>query len=128
VNRPANGQSLFAEPVFSLPSMAVIRVLEAVAIERGGLPTILKFDNGPEFTSHAMLRWAAERDIELHFIDPGKPKQNGSVESFNARALTKPALPHPDRVRQQVNSRFQLGSSCGASPASFVKERPENKG
>jgi putative transposase len=33
-----------------------------------------------------MLRWAAEHDIELHFIDPGKPMQNGSVESFNARA------------------------------------------
>jgi putative transposase len=79
-------EALAVEPAFSLPSMAVIRVLEAVAIERGSLPAILKFDNGPEFTSHAMLRWAAERDIQLHFIDPGKPMQNGSVESFNARA------------------------------------------
>ncbi len=79
-------EGLAVEPAFSFPSLAVIRVLEAVAIERGSLPAILKFDNGPEFTSHAMLRWAAERDIELHFIDPGKPMQNGSVESFNARA------------------------------------------
>lgn len=36
--------------------------------------------------SHPMLRWTAERDIALHFIDPGKPMQSGSVESFNARA------------------------------------------
>ena len=79
-------QGLAVEPDFSFPSLAVIRVLEAVAIKRGRLPAILKFDNGPEFTSHAMLRWAAERNIDLHFIDPGKPTQNGSVESFNARA------------------------------------------
>jgi len=79
-------EGLAVEPAFSFPSLAVIRVLEAVSIERGSLPRILKFDNGPEFTSHAMLRWAAQRDIELHFIDPGKPMQNGSVESFNARA------------------------------------------
>jgi len=32
-----------------------------------------------------MLTWASKRNIELHFIDPGKPMQNGSVESFNAR-------------------------------------------
>jgi len=79
-------EGLAVESGFSFPSLAVIRVLEAVAIERGRLPRILKFDNGPELTSHAMLRWAAERDIELHFIDPGKPMQNASVESFNARA------------------------------------------
>ncbi len=79
-------EGLAVEPAFSFPSLCVIRVLEAVAWERGCLPTILKFDNGPEFTSHAMLRWAAARNIELHFIDPGKPMQNGSVESFNARA------------------------------------------
>lgn len=79
-------QGLAVEPAFSFPSLHVIRVLELVALERGCYPSILKFDNGPEFTSHAMLRWAAERNIELHFIDPGKPMQNGSVESFNARA------------------------------------------
>ena len=32
-----------------------------------------------------MLTWASKRNIELHFIEPGKPMQNGSVESFNAR-------------------------------------------
>lgn len=79
-------EGLAVEPAISFPSLAVIWVLEAVAIERGCLPRILKFDNGPEFTSHAMMRWAADRNIELHFIDPGKPMQNGSVESFNARA------------------------------------------
>ena len=32
-----------------------------------------------------MLSWAAQANVELHFIDPGRPMQNGSVESFNGR-------------------------------------------
>jgi putative transposase len=78
-------EGLAVEPAFSYPSRSVIRTLEAIAFERGSLPKICKFDNGPEFTSHAMLAWAAKHNVELHFIDPGKPMQNGSVESFNAR-------------------------------------------
>jgi len=66
-------------------SRRVIRVLEAIAFERG-LPKTLRFDNGAELTSHAMLRWGAEKQLELHFIDPGKPVQNAHIESFNGRA------------------------------------------
>jgi putative transposase len=66
-------------------SRRVIGVLERIAFERG-LPKILRFDNGSELTSHAMLRWGAERSIDLHFIDPGKPTQNAHVESFNGKA------------------------------------------
>lgn len=78
-------EGLAVDPALSFPSRSVIRSLESIAFERGCLPSVLKFDNGPEFTSHAMLAWASKRNIELHFIDPGKPMQNGSVESFNAR-------------------------------------------
>ena len=42
-------------------------------------------DNGPEFTSRAMLLWSHQRQIALHYIDPGKPVQNAFVESFNGR-------------------------------------------
>jgi putative transposase len=66
-------------------SRRVIRELEAIAFERG-LPKTLRFDNGAELTSHAMLRWGAEKHVELHFIDPGKPVQNAHIESFNGRA------------------------------------------
>ncbi len=66
-------------------SRRVIRALEAIAFERG-LPKTLRFDNGAELTSHAMLRWGAEKHVELHFIDPGKPVQNAHIESFNGRA------------------------------------------
>lgn len=69
---------------FSLPSIRVIRVLEA-AIARYGSPRSLVLDNGPEFSSRAFLQWAYARKIELHFIDPGKPVQNCFIESFNGR-------------------------------------------
>ena len=42
-------------------------------------------DNGTEFTSNAMLSWADENAVEWHYIAPGKPMQNGFVESFNGR-------------------------------------------
>ena len=42
-------------------------------------------DNGTEFTSNAILAWQEERGVEWHYIAPGKPMQNGFVESFNGR-------------------------------------------
>jgi putative transposase len=49
------------------------------------LPKTLVCDNGPEFTSKAMFFWARQRNIKLHFIEPGKPTQNALVESFNGK-------------------------------------------
>tara|TARA_R110002020_G_scaffold89684_1_gene218975 strand:- start:2060 stop:2365 length:306 start_codon:yes stop_codon:yes gene_type:complete len=40
-------------------------------------------DNGTEFTSMAILRWSQDRQIDWHYIAPGKPMQNGFIESFN---------------------------------------------
>jgi putative transposase len=42
-------------------------------------------DNGAEFTSNAILNWQQDRIVEWHYIAPGKPMQNGFVESFNGR-------------------------------------------
>ncbi|GAC1415207.1 MAG: hypothetical protein NVSMB64_25480 [Candidatus Velthaea sp.] len=63
----------------------VIRAVEAIAFVRE-LPRTLRFDNGSELTSRAMLRWGTKKQIDLHFIDPGKPTQNAHIESFNDRA------------------------------------------
>ena len=42
-------------------------------------------DNGTELTSNAILKWQEDRKVEWHYIAPGKPMQNGFVESFNGR-------------------------------------------
>ena len=68
----------------SLPSVAVIRALDAMIAARGQ-PTRLSLDNGSEFRSRAFDAWAADRGIELCFIQPGKPIQNSHIESFNGR-------------------------------------------
>jgi putative transposase len=59
-------------------------VLEKIARDRS-LPTRIKCDNGPEFTSKALDKWAYEHHVELDFSRPGKPTDNGSIESFNGR-------------------------------------------
>jgi putative transposase len=68
----------------SLTAPRVVRELDRI-IETRGCPRMIVSDNGTEFTSNAILAWQQERDIEWHYIAPGKPMQNGFVESFNGR-------------------------------------------
>lgn len=68
----------------SLCAWRVVRALETLAARRG-YPKRLRSDNGPEFISHAVAKWAADHGVTLHFIEPGKPTQNGRMESFNGR-------------------------------------------
>lgn len=77
-----NREVLAIEVDTSLPSARVTRVLDQIA-EWRGLPTRLRFDNGPEFTAIAVADWAEENQVELEFIKPGRPMQNGFVERFN---------------------------------------------
>jgi putative transposase len=68
----------------SLPGLRVVRELDTLIAIRGR-PLIIVSDNGTELTSMAMLRWSQDRQIEWHYIAPGKPQQNAFVESFNGR-------------------------------------------
>jgi putative transposase len=69
---------------FRLTSNQVIETLERLRVERG-LPKIISVDNGSEFTSRALEQWAYLNEIKIHFIRPGKPTENGHIESFNGR-------------------------------------------
>jgi putative transposase len=62
----------------------VIEVLSRLVSERGA-PLYLRSDNGPEFVSRALLKWIVDQGIETALIDPGKPWQNGALESFNGK-------------------------------------------
>ena len=68
----------------SLPGSRVVGMLEDVAGKRG-YPDMLVVDNGPEFRGRELDRWAYQNGVKLLFIDPGKPKQNASIESFNGQ-------------------------------------------
>lgn len=67
----------------SISGQRVARFLDVLAEERG-LPSTIVTDNGPEFTGKEMFTWAEKNGVKLHFIDPGKPSQNGHCESFNS--------------------------------------------
>ncbi|MER8880223.1 IS3 family transposase [Mesorhizobium sp. M0684] len=68
----------------SLSGMRVARELDRLITERGR-PRMIVSDNGSEFTSNAILSWADQNRVEWHYIAPGKPMQNGFIESFNGR-------------------------------------------
>ena len=61
------------------------RVIEVLTqlVSVHGAPVYLRSDNGPECVARAILRWLQTAQIETALIDPGKPWQNGTNESFN---------------------------------------------
>jgi putative transposase len=77
-------ECLGAIPDTSISGRRVARELTAI-IERRGKPGLIVSDHGTEFTSNAMLAWCKDSHVHWHFIAPGKPMQNGFVESFNGR-------------------------------------------
>lgn len=78
----------------SITALQVTRVLDRAAAERGGYPMTIVCDNGPEFTSRELDRWAHLHQVKLDFIDRGKPVQNCFVESFNGRVREECLNPH----------------------------------
>ncbi|HET9629704.1 MAG TPA: IS3 family transposase [Novosphingobium sp.] len=66
----------------SISGVRVARELDTL-VRLYGKPACIVSDNGTEFTSRAILKWASENRVEWHYIDPGKPQQNAFIESFN---------------------------------------------
>ncbi len=77
-------ECLAAVPDTSIAGRRVVRELtDLIALQ--GKPGMIVSDNGTELTSNAVLAWCGELGVEWHYIAPGKPMQNGYVESFNGR-------------------------------------------
>jgi putative transposase len=77
-------KGLTAEVDTSLPGKRVVRVLDSLVAEHGK-PAMIVSDNGTELTCNAIIKWAEENGVEWHYIAPGKPQQNGFMESFNGK-------------------------------------------
>jgi putative transposase len=69
----------------SISSRRVARELDDIIRRRGRRPDAIVSDNGTELTSNTILNWADETGVGWHYIAPGKPQQNGFIESFNGR-------------------------------------------
>lgn len=114
----------------SLSGLRVGRELDRIMALRGR-PALIVSDNGTELTSHAMLRWQQERGVGWHYIAPGKPQQNGFVESFNGRFRDEclnehlfGSLPAARRIieawRSDYNTARPHTSLNGLTPAAFA--------
>src|SRR5512146_1768442 len=77
-------EALEIEVDTTLPGLRVVRVLEGLKVQ-GRKPKHMTIDNGTEFTSQVVDRWAYENGVQLHFITPGRPMENGYIESFNGK-------------------------------------------
>ncbi len=119
---------------FSLPGQRVVAMLDNVAGERG-YPDMLVVDNGPELRGRDLDRWVHDHGVKLFFIDPGKPMQNGSIESFNGRFREEcldqswfTSLAEARRVieawRVDYNITRPHTSLRMATPAAFAAARP----
>lgn len=81
----------------SMPGLRVVRELDRL-IALHGKPKVIVSDNGPELTCRAVLIWASENNIDWHYIQPGKPQQNGYTESLN------------DKIRDECLNEHWFGS------------------
>ncbi len=77
-------ECLALEPGISMTGTKVAHCLDGIVISRGS-PESITMDNGTEFQSRVMDAWAYQNDVRLDFIRPGKPVENGLIESFNGR-------------------------------------------
>lgn len=77
-------ECLALEVNHSLTGKRVTAVLNGIAPFRG-LPKEILTDNGSVFTRNMMNAWADDYKLEHIFTDPGRPTQNGYIESFNGK-------------------------------------------
>ena len=76
-------ESVLLEADFALSGQRVVDAFNKLA--NAPLPQAITVDNGTEFTSRALDEWAYRNGVQLDFIRPGKPTENGMIESFNGR-------------------------------------------
>ena len=77
-----NREGLGIEVDLSLPSSRVARALDQI-IEWQGKPRVIRCDNGPEYISESLAKWARNHGVEIALIQPGNPQQNEYVARYN---------------------------------------------
>lgn len=128
----ATHEAVAMVPEHTMGGDHLIRVLDGICSRRGK-PSVIRSDNGPEFTGRAMLTWAHRNGIALRLIEPGKPNQNAYVESFNGRLRDEclnehlfTSLDHArvliEAWRCEYNEERPKKSLGGLTPAQYAKQ------
>jgi transposase InsO family protein len=105
-------EALAIEINTSLSSKRIIRALEGLIAQRGK-PQVIRTDNGPEFTSKEFEWWCKEQEIEIQFIQPGRPmqrvKSKGLTESTAKPFSMHTSLPIPRSTSpdKRIDGRIQ---------------------
>jgi transposase InsO family protein len=127
----ATHEAVATVPEHTIGGDHLTRILDGICSQQGK-PSVIRTDNGPEFTGRAMLTWAHRHGIALRLIEPGKPNQNAYVESFNGRFRDEclnehwfMSLAHARAVieawRREYNEERPKASLGGMTPAEFAK-------
>lgn len=100
---------------FGISGVQVTLILDSITLFRG-YPATIRTDQGTEFTCRALDQWAFEHSVELRLIQPGKPTQNGFIESFNGRlrdeCLNEHGFSDITYARKTINDRRQDYNEC----------------
>ncbi|CCG88101.1 Insertion element IS476 uncharacterized 39,2 kDa protein [Erwinia piriflorinigrans CFBP 5888] len=100
---------------FGISGVQVTRILDSIALFRG-YPATIRTDHGPEFTCRALNQRAYEYGVELRLIQPGKPTQNGFIESFIGRfrdeCLNEHVYSDVIHARKNINDWCQDYNEC----------------
>jgi putative transposase len=116
---------------YSMPAERVIELLKQIIAIRG-CPKKIRVDNGPEFISQAFKDWCASNGIQIQYIQPGKPMQNGYIERLN-RLFREDVLDAylfetledvrilADQWMDDYNKNHPHSALGGLSPIAYVK-------
>ena len=103
-----NREGLGIEVDFSLPAERVIRSLDRI-IEWRGKPGTIRVDNGPEYISEKLMKWAEKHGIAIQHIQPGQPQQNAYIERYNRTV-------RHEWLDQYIIETIEPYGDCGQSP------------
>lgn len=121
----------------SLSGQRVVKELDEL-VRQIGKPSQIISDNGTEFTSVAVLKWSELTSVQWHYIEPGKPMQNGTIESFNGKVRDEFLNQHlflnlrearflAEEWRLDYNQNRPHSALKGLSPEEFKRAFEEKK-
>ena len=133
----ATHECVALEPAFAMGGQQLTRVLDQLAMSRG-LPRVIRSDNGQELIGKAMHRWAYGNGVQLKPIEPGKPNQNATIESFNGRFRDEclnehgfVSMAHAKAIirqwQREYNEKRPKKALSGNTPAAYARQIAANQ-